>query len=298
MIPSSYYQKKYSLILKNTQNDNYIMGRVNYYNKLSSPYTTTEKFKTIDDFFKYEKRKTYFFDLAYYLKYFNKHNKIAYLFGDITTVPDTPAILKSRPITGDNRNSILMKLNKVRHFIFVNDTIKFEDKKEMLVWRGKAHQPHRKIFLKKFYTHPLCDVGQIIKNKDKNPEAVQWVKEKLSLKKQLEYKFILALEGNDVASNLKWAMSSNSLVFMTKPEYETWFMEGTLIPNYHYVLLEDDYSNLEQQIEYFSQNTQEALKIIQNAHAHVEQFKDEQREDIISLLVLKKYFEMNKNSVN
>ena len=42
-------------------------------------------------------------------------------------------------------------------------------------------------------------------------------------------------------------MSSNSLCFMPKPKYETWFMEGKLIPNHHYVLIEDDYSNLLEQ---------------------------------------------------
>ena len=46
----------------------------------------------------------------------------------------------------------------------------------------------------------------------------------------LNYKFILAIEGYDVATNLKWIMSSNSLAVMPRPTYATWFMEGTLIP--------------------------------------------------------------------
>jgi hypothetical protein len=96
-----------------------------------------------------------------------------------------------------------------------------------------------------------------------------------------------------VASNLKWAMSSNSLVFMTKPKYETWFMEGTLLPNYHYVLLEDDYSDLEEKINFYSKNSAEALKIIENAHDYIKQFKNTKREKIISLLVIKKYFELS-----
>ena len=29
---------------------------------------------------------------------------------------------------------------------------------------------------------------------------------------------------------------------MPKPKYESWFMEGKLIPNYHYILIKDDYS--------------------------------------------------------
>jgi hypothetical protein len=78
---------------------------------------------------------------------------------------------------------------------------------------------------------------------------------------------------------------------MVKPTYETWFMEGLLIPNHHYVLLKDDYSDLEEKIKYYSEHIDEALTIIKNANGHVEQFKDQKREDAISLLVLKKYFE-------
>ena len=113
----------------------------------------------------------------------------------------------------------------------------------------------------------------------------------MRINEQLQYKFILSIEGNDVASNLKWVMSSNSLSFMTKPKYETWFMEGTLIPNHHYVLLKDDYSDLEEKVAYYSEHMDEALEIIANAQAHVAQFQDAKLEDRLSLLVLQKYFE-------
>ncbi len=287
-VPSFIYRRKLNDLLDNIYDADYISKRVNYYNKIDSEFSLSESFPTIHEFKKYEKKKTYYFDLLEYLRYFDPSQRVAYLFGDIRSVPPFPSLLKSRPIDGDNKNSILMNLNKVRHFIFVNDRVKFEDKKSLLVWRGKAHQKHRQYFLDKFYTNKLCNVGQIIKNRDK--DSLKWVKEKLSLKKQLEYKFILAIEGNDVASNLKWIMSSSSISFMVKPKYETWFMEGTLIPNHHYVLLKDDYSDLEDKILYYSQNIDESLKIIENAHKYIDQFRDKKRENIISLLVLKKYF--------
>ena len=77
---------------------------------------------------------------------------------------------------------------------------------------------------------------------------------------------------------------------MVKPKYETWFMEGTLIPNHHYVLLKDDYSDLEEKIDYYSKHTEEAKAIIDNAHKYIKQFKNQKREDVISLKVLEKYF--------
>jgi hypothetical protein len=286
---SSYFQKRLIKILQDPEELEYIYDRVNYYNKLTNPFELQQDAKSIKAFRKHERKKTYYFDLFEYLRYFKESLKISYLFGDIIHVPDTPSIVKSRPIQGDNAHSILMKLNKIRHFVFVKDSLKFKDKKDMLVWRGKCHnKEHRIDFVKQFYNHPLCDVGQ---TNTKDGMDAPWQKKRLSLKKQLRYKFILAIEGNDVASNLKWAMSSNSLVMMTQPKYETWFMEGRLRANRDYVLLKNDYSDLESKILYYSEHHEEAHAIIANANVHVAQFKNNKRENLISLLVLKKYFE-------
>jgi len=43
-------------------------------------------------------------------------------------------------------------------------------------------------------------------------------------------------------------------------------------------------------MEYYLQHTDEALEIIKNANHYIEQFKSKPREDLISLLVLEKYF--------
>ena len=99
-------------------------------------------------------------------------------------------------------------------------------------------------------------------------------------------------EGNDVASNLKWVMSSNSIAVTPKLRRETWFMEGTLIPDYHFVEVRDDFSDLEERMTYYIEHPEEAEAIIRHAHEYVEQFFDHEREKLISLLVLKKYFEV------
>jgi len=286
-LPDALYRVRLNSKLNNIDDSKYVDQRVNYYNKCNESFNMSGDAVTIKEF-KKEKKKTYFFDLMEYLRYFKQTFKIYYLFGDIITVPDSPCILKSRPITGDNQNAVIMKLNKIRHFIFVDDKVSFKSKNDMLVWRGKAYKDHRITFLKQFHENPLCNVGQ---TNTKYDMTVPWQKPKMSLAKQLQYKFILCIEGNDVASNLKWVMSSNSIAFMVKPTYETWFMEGTLVPNHHYVLLKDDYSDLEEKIEYYSTHIDEALTIVKNANDYVTQFKDKKREDLISLLVLKKYFE-------
>jgi hypothetical protein len=207
------------------------------------------------------------------------------VFGDVTAEPVQPAILKNRPVLTENDNYVLFKLNKVRLFNYVNDHRDFRKKKNMLIGRAVVKLPPRIRFYEKYFNHPLCDLGQV--NRDNN---TQWLKDKISIDEHLDFKFILCIEGYDIASNLRWVMSSNSLAVMPKPTYESWFMEGKLIPNYHYVLIKDDYSDLEERLNYYIENTQEALEIIRNANAYVNQFRNNQLEDLLSLLVLEKYF--------
>ena len=266
-----------------------IKKRVDYYNKLKEPFELSKEAILLSDLKLKNNIKTYFFDLIKYLKYFPSHYKVTYLFGDVTSIPDEPCIVKSRPISEDNQNSVLLNLNKVRHFIFIkNDKRQFQDKQNMLVSRGKVHpsQPHRIKFLEKYFDHPMCNIGMVNRNNLKK----EWKVSRMTISEQLRFKFILCLEGNDVASNLKWVMSSNSIAVMPTPKYETWFMEGRLIPDYHYIHIEDDYSNLETKLNYYLNHPEKALGIIENAHAFVDQFKDKRKENLVSLLVLNKYF--------
>lgn len=264
----------------------YLRKRINYYNKLGEKKELSESVDALLNFRMDKRNKTYFFDTYEFTRYFKNDLKVAFKFGDVTFVPHEPAIVKSRPVGVNNANSVLLNLDKVRHFTFTSDNKDFRTKKNMLVSRNYVIQPHRLKFLEMYFRHPMCDVGKI----NNNGENTDFLKDILTIDEQLGYKFILCLEGNDVASNLKWVMSSQSLAVMPLPKYETWFMEATLIPDYHYVLIKDDYSDLEERLNYFMDNMDKALEIIQNAHQYINQFKAKQREDLISLLVLEKYF--------
>jgi len=264
----------------------YIQKRVDYYNRLHSGTILPTDTPELSQLKFGKEMKVYYFDSHEYTRFFYPQLKAEFLFGDIIHIPEVPSFVKSRPIKGDNSNSIVLKLDKIRHFRLINDTKQFINKKNMLVSRGQVYQSHRFRFLEMYFDHPMCNIGQINIAGDR-----RYLVDRMTVDEHLDYKFILCLEGNDVASNLKWVMSSNSLAVMPKPTYETWFMEGALIPNYHYVLVEDDYSDLEERLVYYSEHTDEALKIIENAHQYVNQFKNKNQEDLISLLVIKKYFE-------
>lgn len=264
----------------------YIQRRVNYYNKLQNCKSPFNFQVQLSEFKIPPRIRAYYFDSYEYSRFFSKNLKATFLPGDITHVPDFPTIVKSRPISDCNANSVILNLDKIRHFIFVDDKRPFAGKKDMLVGRGAVTQPHRKRFIEMYFNHSLCNVGQV--NRDN--EGNKYLVEKMTIDEQLDYKFILSLEGNDVATNLKWIMSSSSLAVMPRPKYETWFMEGALVPNHHYVLIKDDYSDLEERLKYYIENTAEALEIVRNANEYVRQFRNKKREDLISLLVLDKYF--------
>ena len=288
-IPSTFYQKKLAQKTHSKQQLSGILKRVAYYNKLSNTITLKNpvllsEIKTVLG------SKVYFFDLYQYSRYFNQKLKGLFLFGDITEVPKQPTFVKSRPIGYNNANSVLLKWNKLRHFMFIKKEQKtYPEKKNMLVSRGKVHktQAHRIKFIEKYFAHPMCNIGRVNTN-DLNP---LWKVPRLSIDQQLDYKFILCLEGNDVASNLKWVMSSQSIAVMPKPKYETWFMEGLLVADVHYIVIKDDYTDLEQRLNYYINNQDKALQIIENANAYVQQFRNQENETLISLLTLKKYFE-------
>lgn len=294
LIPAIYYQQKLPKKIEQinslkAEEREKIISRVNYYNQLEKVQKLSQNSELLKNLKPKKGIKTYFFDLYEYTRYFNQNLKGKFLFGDVTTIPKEPGLVKSRPIVKNNVNSVILKWNKIRHFNFIKkDSYLFKNKKNQLIYRAKVHesQPHRIEFLEKYFSSPICNIGKVNKN-NLNPK---WMKNRMTINEQLQYKFILCLEGNDVASNLKWVMSSNSIAVMPKPKYETWFMEGTLVPDYHYIFIEDDYSNFEEKIAFYINNEDECEKIIKNAHEFVSQFKDKKNEDLISLLVLEKYF--------
>jgi hypothetical protein len=288
IVPRSVTQNKGERILsRDTISDlEYIDCRVNYYNKLTEITPLLEDATPLNTIKLGDRLKVYFFDFMEIARLFPQNLSVHFLPGDIDYTPVKPSIVKSRPIHGDNSNSIVMKLGKIRHFLFLKDSRTFAQKRNLLIGRGKIKKEHRIRFFQMYFNHPMCDLGEVARDS----KFEHWRRPRKTIEEHLDYKFILCLEGVDVASNLKWVMSSNSLAVMPMPKFETWFMEGTLQPDVHFVLIKDDYSDLEERLKFYIDHEVEAQQIIDNAHAFIDQFKNKKRERLISMLVLKKYF--------
>ncbi|MGN0281210.1 MAG: glycosyl transferase family 90 [Prevotella sp.] len=273
-----------------------VEDRVNYYLRLSPTSNYGISDVSVGQFLfpfraKGKKHSSYFFDLYETIRLFPPTNRFCYVFGDIDYETTKASFVKARPICNGYTNSVIFKLNKVRHFRFVNDKMPYNEKKDMLVFRNVVKcQPQRTLFVAKFCNSKMCDVGQINEDDcENNPERV---KPYMSMKEMLKYKFIACIEGHDVATNLKWVMSSNSVAVMPRPKIESWFMEGKLKSDYHYIEVKDDYSDLEDKINHYICHPKEAEDIIEHAHEYVRQFMNRKVERMIQYEVVRRYFEI------
>ena len=300
--PSIISRLRLKNILNNSFQKEYIQSRVRYYFKKTSNFRVSKKGKNLPElfwnqFFK-NKQNSHFIDFYMLLQFFNKKNKVDFIYSTKDNIdssiakkhPPYPTFVKSRPISSNNQNSILLKLNRVKLFHFIKDPKKFENKKNQAVWRGDIrNNPRREYFVKNFYRTPLFDIGQTSPKQD-----VAWMKSFMSIKDQLDFKFIFCLEGKCISTNLYWAMSSNSVCVMPKPKYESWFMEGKLEDGVHYIEVKDDFSDAQEKIEFYNNNNNKCLEIIDNAKKFVKQFKDPKQERLIQLLILKQYFKSTR----
>lgn len=277
-----------------------VFDRLSYYNSISEAFDTSCNAVEYSNFLlksststivdkDCEIGSTYFYDLVDLMDYFGPGYSFDYDCGDVTAEPNHPAFVKSRPIKNSSHNGILLKLDAIRHFSLARDPIDFQDKKPMAVFRGPCHQEHRRAFVER--CHDLANVN--IGDTRKSELGKATYKSPMTIAEQLQYKFIVSVEGNDVATNLKWIMASNSLCFMRRPRYETWFMEGRLIPDVHYVLLKDDYSDLQEKIEHYRKYPGDALAIVRNANRWVAQFMNRDQERLLGLMVIAKYFRLS-----
>ena len=295
--PKIFSQMQLNRILRQLdqrQDKEEIMRRVNYYCKLDKGSNFNRQMWSDKAIMLQDQpvtgQKTYYFDAMEYARYFSQDLRWILDAGDKPYVAPEPAIVKNRPIVEHNENSVILNLDKNRHFLFVRDNKPWRDKKNMTIFRGDLgpRKENRDVFMNRWYGHPMVDAASTNRS-EQHPE---WQREKLTIGDHLDFKFIMSLEGNDVASNLKWIMSSNSIAVTPCLTQETWFMEGTLIPNYHYIEVKPDFSDLEERLTYYIEHPDEAEAIIQHAHDYISQFRAEKREKLISVLVLKKYFDI------
>lgn len=160
----------------------------------------------------------------------------------------------------------------------------WEDKKSTLIWRGGVTNLNSKPSVKtpidsprthvvsKYYNHNTSDVDIAFSEGSTKSIPLKYRSVEMKVRgthttviDQLKFKYILSLEGNDVATGLKWQLASNSVVFMSQPKAVSFLMEDKLVPFVHYVPLNEDYSNIMEMLEWARLNDEKCKWIAEQS---------------------------------
>ena len=63
----------------------------------------------------------YFLDQHDVTRFFDPNLRWSFLPGDVYFTPSFPTLVKSRLLEEDNHHSVILKLDKLRHFMFIDD---------------------------------------------------------------------------------------------------------------------------------------------------------------------------------
>lgn len=251
-----------------------------------------------------------------------KHNfqdkRFCFTRGDVISENEQHQWTLSKNRCENNTCSVILRsLNFNRHWLNYykkSNDIQFKNKISKIFWRGTTtgcsqhfsatNWSPRKInrfslMEKWFNSHEDIDIGfSFIHREWLKAEYNKYVKGLVHITTFLKYKYILSIEGNDKDSGLNWKLNSNSVILMPKPRVTSWLMETTLIPNYHYVLIKDDFSDLLDKLEWCNKNQSKCIEIVTNANTFMSQFKDNMLENEIETEVFKRYFILKDKLLN
>jgi hypothetical protein len=208
---------------------------------------------------------------------------------------DFPVVMKTRLLADRAAPCVILPLDHARHWGDLPEVarhdIPFRQKEDRMIWRGVttgvfkawpgvAHSS--RFFVASLRpTHPGIDIAysaicQIDDGTTDVPLEIirAGLRPPLSLAEQLRAKFLVSLEGNDVASGLKWMLYSNSAVVMPPPTCESWACEGDLVPYEHYIPLKPDLSDVDEVFDWCLSNPDRAEEIAANGRRFIEGFMD------------------------
>ena len=190
---------------------------------------------------------------------------------------------------GNNRfQPIVWKLATDRHFKKLNDVYRYDTqwsrKNNSAVFRGQLtgsrdgydkhltddencqNMPRCRLV----YNHANSTLihARLTSTRGRLPDVLNGVEllaGKVKIDTLLGHKGIIMIEGNDVASGLKWALMSQSVVLMPPPKHTSWCMEELLEPWVHYIPLDESATNVEERMQWVVDHDEDAQRISERA---------------------------------
>lgn len=293
LVPRSWLNAGRRRVLRNWEkrpDAGYLRWRRDIYCRLNEPFSIpNESGVVLKDVRVGKYQSRYSIDAQRSLRCFPKDSILAFKDGDVWENPEVPTLIKARRLNGKNEeNAVIMNLDSIRHWLHPHDNIPFDEKIPKLFFRGDIfNKPMRVEFFEKWADNEMFDLGDTNRS---NPS--RWQSEFVSIPDHFKYRFILALEGYDMASSLQWIMASGCVPVMPKPTVEGWLMHSRLVAGKHYIEIAPDFSDVGDKLRYYIEHADEARMISEESKKWVSQFNDRKRERIINLLVVDKYLSL------
>lgn len=229
----------------------------------------------------------------------------AWSYGDKIVEPTLPHLAKVRPVSQTSPIALL-PLSTGRHSGALNTMPRreraagrpFAERGACAVWRGAStgNSPEsgtdgyapdaprelrapRRVLVERWHNASLAatrgvavDVGYsaLAKSAKLAPHVHgRYVAGSQSVEQMMACRYLISVEGNDVATGLKWMLYTESVVLMAHPTKETWALEGALVPWTHYVPLARDYEDLAERLAWCEANLERAAAIARAGRAHL-----------------------------
>ena len=213
-----------------------------------------------------------------------------FFYDDVLSTHDQFIMSHSRPY--NSRNIVLVPWhgyhNPNNYHKHVNLSEPFHKKKNLLVWRGGTTGPiaknsgrmgknNRLDIVSRYYnTSAQIDIGF------SDIYDVQWAKlvgnftrPRMTISAILNHKYVLCMEGNDLATNFIWVLASKSVPFHTYPfTCESIFWADGLHPWEHFVPVAIDGNDVGAKLIWCLQNEWICQKIGENGFNYMSQHLD------------------------
>ena len=245
--------------------------------------------------------------------------RLLWVEGDPDWTLRLPVLAKARRIDSADR-TILLPLNWERHYrdlirarSFLADAPPFAQRRAAVVWRGAttgndcdpAHNL-RMQFVRRWVNVSNVggvdlDVGftKVVQCFTTDDVPIQMRRDVVKPPELLsQYKYLISLEGNDVATNVASLLYADAVPLMPTPIVETWLLHGDLVEWKHYVPLKrDGASDLPQRLRWLENNPKRAAAIARAGREFVVPYGDHARDAQLAGLVLRHYLSAVKIEV-